>query len=307
MPDHKALFDQYAGQGIGYDWLSSPTENVDCNEGGKHCGFFYLGEQDTGCPDFQHSGWNCISSYLVELHSLGNIQAIHTANHSHAEVLEVCGPGGAEPCGFVFVGGHSNYGVMHNGYKTAVCQLPNDPPNYPYTTADGIDQPPYRTGHNHTNKLPVTINTQFWNSGGPNPLMFPYYPELPNRLTQFYWAAIDAWQYQDNEQCNNPEAAVSICPDGSCGYNHNQFQVFLIRLQWLPAERPFFGFVDPLGNIDNDCTETGPTCIPFYVSEDVPQGPAVMARDVRYGDPAFAPIQDYEDGTVLTMPGYTGE
>lgn len=294
----------HTGQAVGYPWLSSPIENDWPWSAGKHEGFKFLSESDLGCEQHNQSdtGLACITDYLLLVHTVGNIHALHTRVHSQYGVFRVCF---ANQCGLVATGGHADYGVMHNGYKVAVCQLATDPPNYPYTSGPGLNHPPYRAAINNTDRLPTAeVNPQFWNTMGPGVNQGRYYPDAPNNILRLSWASVDAWDYPTASACGDHHAAIAPCPDGSCALNHTAFQVFAVRLQNLPTERPFSGYTNVNGHVDPNCTAMGPTCVPLYIEASVPVGDALLARGVRQGRCDLIPCQEFDDGTPLRAPGH---
>ena len=292
---------QYAGQTIAYPWVSSPIENLYPISAGKHEGFTGLYEADTGC-EMQGLSGNCIRSYYLMVHSLGNLPAILTRIHSFGLAAEICaGDDGSGECGFIFTGGHHDYGMLHRGYKQAYCGLDDDPG----LPLDLIDQPPYRTGH-QLDSFPLRDeNVQFWSSLI-NPITNEFYPHGPNHMAEIAWSSSDAWDYMvdDPALCSDAVNAVQICPDGSCEFNHTLFQVFTIRLENLPTERPFSGFTDVNGHIDPSCTAVSEVCVPLFISETVPQGLALLNRNVRHAECAITPCLEFDDGTLLHAPGY---
>lgn len=299
-----SLWLEMAGQEIAYPWLSSSTENGYPYPDGKHEGFKGLYEEDTGCENFNGITANCIKSYFMLVHTLGTVHAIHTRFHSFALAAMICNE---NQCGKIFTGGVHDYGVLHNQYKETICELPGDHPNYPYDTQQGIHQPPYRTGHNTTDKPPTNgVNAQFWNSMI-NREQSTYYPHSPNYVFNVTWFGVDAWGYinGDSEGCSDPAQAVNICPDGSCEYNGSRFQVFEMLIKNLPTQRPFQGFTNVNGQVDMSCTATSANCIPLYIEKSVPQGAAILDRQVRQGDCGRAPCQEFDPGDGrLTIPGY---
>lgn len=284
------FFLQHTRQEVGYPWTSSPAENLFPYPSGKHDGFVILHETDTGCTMFSNfpSG-NCIKEYLLEVHTRGNAETMLTRFHSDAGAFKICtGAEGAEPCGFVFTGGITDYGVFHNLYKTELCRLKSDPENYPYEELfngrqQGIHQPPYRAETNS--------GAQFWSSLGPNPnwSKYGYYPEETNNVLQLAWNTVDPVNLIPDDQEICGDAGNAISKDGK----NAQFQVFTIVLQNLPVKRPFFGFTDKNGSIDESCVEASSSCIPLVIQENVPLGKPILNRRVRQGNPDYAPIQNY--------------
>lgn len=299
------LYISQTGHEIGYPWLSSPTENTYPFPEGKHEGFFNLLENNTNCDQTGRvGGLNCINAYLLQIHTLGMDHALYTRVHSQYGVFKVCNKAGTQ-CGYVTTGGWADYGVMHNGYKRQICQLDSDPYNYPYNTPEGLNHLPYRVAINTTLLPPNNLgNIQFWNSMGPSGSHIQYYPHLPNNILGLSWSSIDAWNYVDGLDCSNPSRSTAPCPDGSCNFNHTKFQIFAIKLQNLPTQRPFVGFTNVWGHIDPNCTTTSSTCIPLSITANTPQGDALLSRGVRQGKCDEIQCFDFDNGQILQMPGY---
>lgn len=307
---------QTDGQEIAYDWTSSPLENCYDGPGCKHVGYVFLEEHGLNCPQTgRETGYNCINGYLVLVHTIGNIHAMHTDKHSTYGVFEVCDKAGE--CGLVGTGGVADYGVYHAGYKQIVCQLENDPTDYPYGTGPGLNHLPYRASIFTTLSPPFsfTINPQFWNSRGPSTSWArQFYPDEPNHTLQMSWDSVDAFDMPDPADCANPEAAVTFYPDYP-ELNHTLFKVFAIVLQNLPTERPFNGWTNRAGHVDPACTETTAECVPLLIEATVPlpspEGDdqlilGLMSRGVdhiRCND--VTPCQEFDDGAAeLLPPGY---
>jgi hypothetical protein len=300
--------EQTNGQEIGYPWLSSVFENVYPFPMGNHEGFKFFAEDDTGCDQTERptdKSYTCVKSYLVLKHSMGTAHHLYTRIHSQYGVFEVCTLDLTQ-CGLVATGGHADYGVLHNGYKREICPLPSDPLSYPYDTPAGLNRLPYRAAINTTLLPPRTDdrNIQFWNSLGPGPGQIKNYPHLPNYILGMSWSHIDSWDYLDGTDCDDPALVVTPCADGTCPLNGTAFQVFSIRLQHLPSQRPFYGFTNVNGHIDLTCTEASPICVPLVIEATVPQGDALLGRGVHQGDCAESPCLEYDDGSRLFAPGY---
>lgn len=309
FPELWAIYLAQTGQEIGYPWLSKVTENVWPFPHGDHEGFKFLAETDTNCiqidPPAENQP-NCIKSYLVLVHSMGTVHHLYTRIHSNYGVFEVCSLDLSE-CGYVATGGLVDYGVTHAGYKREICQLPGDPPSYPYDTAAGLNRLPYRAAVDHSEKLPTeTENIEFWNSSGPGAGNIKNYPHRPNTILGLSWSAVDSWDYMDVSDCDNLELAIAPCPDGSCALNGTSFQVFAIRLQNLPSARPFSGWTDVDGHVDPTCTETSPICVPLVITDDVPLGNALLSKGVRQGKCDQVLCQEFDNGTPLYAPGFNG-
>jgi hypothetical protein len=256
---------------IGHPWLSSPMENGFPD--GKHSGFKFLAETDTGCEETV-PGWLCVDSYLYQVHSTGIGAEWRVRIHSHKAVLVVCDADGTQ-CGIVATGGHADFGNPHDLYKQSICPLASNPP-----AGTGLHQPPYRVRGGAGPNI-------FWSSLH-NPVTFQYYDPVPNRILQTAWIESDVWSLPVvGPGCVDPEQ------DEVTGGNQTTFQVFTFRLKIEDIPRPFEGFTDVYGNVDATCTEMGPNCVPLYVGADVPAGNVYFNRSVIAGDPAAAPIQTF--------------
>lgn len=305
--------EQTAGQQIGYPWLSSVFENVYPFPMGNHEGFKFLAQKDTNCAQTgRPSGYYCIKSYLYMVHTMGTAHHMYTRVHSHYGVFEVCTLDG-EQCGLIATGGHMDVGVLHNLYKQEICQLPGDPPSFPYLTAAGLNRIPYRALLNNSERPPKNgFNGQFWQYLGPGPGNIINYPHIPNYTLGASWTEVNAWEYVDGEACANPERVTVLCPDGNangdCAYTADTYQVFSIRLQNLPTERPYNGFTNVDGHIDKTCQEASPICVPFVIEAAVPccLDGALLGYGVRQGQCDEVECQYYGGDGLLLPPGYEG-
>lgn len=290
---------------IGNLWESSPIENVGLWPLGKHEGFINLSEVDTGCDPYNPTIYNgnCIRAYLYQIHALGNSAEFMARVHSWKAVLYVCGGiDGSGECGIVAFGGHHDYGERHSSYKKELCELGISDPsgtggNPPYKANHTIDQPPYIAG---AGSGPQYL---FWNSQANPVIGYAFDPDVNNIFTT-------AWNHlpwsvpsKDGQLCSDPEHDYFPCPDGSCRNSHREFQVFTMVAHLEGVPRPFEGYLDVYGNLNHNCTSVGPLCVPFYVSETVPEGDAHINRLVRHGNPNEAPIMRYGEGATLLPPG----
>lgn len=286
------------GREIGYEWLSSPIENAFPYPAGKHEGFTFLREDDTGRPQTPRAeGANYIDAYLLMLHALGNGHEIRGRFHSHYGVFKVSNEDGSKS-GYVATGGHADYGILMAPYKQRVVQLPGDPPNWPYGEPEQFKLP-YRA----TLRPTPGRNIQYWNSQGQGKVAM--YPHRPNHILQVAWSTLDAFMKLDDEHPEDEELDTYLCPDGSCEFNGSLFQVNAIRLLHLPTQRPFSGFTDVHGHVIS-ASEAGPNAVPLIITAGVPQGDAILARAFLRGNCDEAPCFEFDDGSVLTAPGYPG-
>lgn len=283
------------GQEVGYEWQTSVHENHFPFPDGKHEGFTFLREDDTGRHQTDRTaGANFIDSYLLMLHALSNGHEIRGRFHSHYGVFVVSD--GKGNSGMVATGGHGDYGILMHHYKEKVVKLPSDPPDWPYGQKEQFKLP-YRATLKPTPKM----NVQYWNSQGQGKVKT--YPHRPNNILQLAWSTLDAWDRLDDQFPENEDMDTSYCPDGSCEFNASLFQVNAIRLINLPTERPFIGFTDVHGHIIK-ATEAGPNAVPLIITAGVPQGDAVLSRAFVKGNCSEAPCQEFDDGATLYAPGY---
>lgn len=290
------LYMQATGQEIGYPWQTSPEENIFPYPEGKHEGFTFLREDNTGRPQTDRAeGANFIDSYLLMVHTLGDGHAIRTRYHSHYGVFVVSNE---DTWGYVATGGWGDYGVFHFPYKSKVVPMPSDPPDWPYGERGEFGLP-YRA-----TLQPDNDEVQFWNSQGQGRKR--QFPEQPNNILQLAWKEMDCWARPDESDPANHHKDIYHCPDGSCGFNGSLFQVNAIRLIHLPVERPFVGYTNVHGHVLPDCKEAGSGCVPLIITEGVPQGNAVLLREFQRGGCEDGPCQEFDDGAVLVAPGYGG-
>lgn len=294
-------------QQISYPW-QTPNENTS-----KHKGYLYLyTEAKDGCEQFSnitgfYDKYNCITHALYVVHSMGTVMEMNARYHSFRAVFRICDKATKTQCGFVQTGGWSDYGVLDCPYKKAQCPLPVDP--VPLSTDNGklpdnvaFNQPPYRAMDpvaDLDRSLKSGIMQQIWSSIGPNPSIAAYYPDPFNRFFGSVWASSDGWGPIDPAM---PSMDNFICKDGSCKYNHSQFQIFTLRLTNVP-KGPFAGFTDKKGNISSSCKSESADCIPLVTTSGTPEGNAVLNRAARVGKAEYAQIYDYdvcfnEDGSV---------
>lgn len=279
---------------FGYPWHTSPAENA--WPVGKHDGFHVLYEEDTNCDLGNQPPGPCIKSYLLIVHSIGTGHAVRTRFHSERLLALVCQEGGAEPCDIVETGGHADYGTFHSLYKQTICTA--DPANPPLPDNLVIDQQPYRT----TNGSART--TFFW-AANVNAIVEPYYNPIPNNIIDISWNELGVWSSPARA---NPECADPAHDTVFASANGTKHQVFSIQLHLDQfPERPFSGFTDVHGNrVEGmDCIAASAHCVPIFIGENVPQNATpILSRIPRHGDPDFAPIQDFDDGTPLLMNQY---
>lgn len=293
------LYLEAAGQEIGYKggWYSSDIENIFPFPAGKHEGFTFLREDDTGRTQSERTkGANFIDAYLLMIHTIGDGHAARARFHSHYGVFAVSDDKGNG--GLVATGGHGDYGILMSPYKDRVVPLPGDPLNWPYGERGEFGLP-YRA----TLKSSPGLNTQYWNSQGQGRVKT--HPHRPNNILQLAWSQLDCWSRLDVDYPDDPHMDTYFCPDGSCEFNGSLFQVNAIKLLRLPTERPFSGFTNVHGHVI-EATEAGPNAVPLIITEGVPQGDAILARTFLKGNCSEAPCQEFDDGTPLFAPGLGG-
>lgn len=289
------LYMQATNQEIGYPWQTSPEENY-YPYPGKHEGFTFLREDDTGRPQTERAeGANFIDSYLLMVHTLGTPHAIRTRYHSHYGVFTVSNEDKSQ-VGHIATGGWGDYGLWHNFYKTKVVPLTSDPPDWPYGEKGEFGLP-YRA-----RLQPDGDEVQFWNSQGQGRKR--QFPHEPNNILQLAWKQLDCWGRPDENDPTNPMKDIYHCPDGTCGFNGSLFQVNAIRLINLPSERPFSGYTNVHGHIVDDKYEG--TKVPLIITANVPQGNALLLREFQRGGCNDGPCLEFDDGTPLYAPGFNG-
>jgi hypothetical protein len=114
------------------------------------------------------------------------------------------------------------------------------------------------------------------------PIMRQFYPEPYNLPFEYDFHSVDAWGAVDPQ---NPTDLNLVCPTGNCPFNHTTLRVYQIVVR-VPEELAgsdgrvnFIGFTDLQGNIDYNCTETGPNCVPLII-ENAPVGTATFILPV---------------------------
>lgn len=261
----------------GYTWTY-----VRLNAQGKQDQLIAPGE---GCalfdndPGDQIPDRTCITNLLMRLHTTGENTHAKKRNHSIIVFARVCAIGASGkpviPCGFVQTAGNEDWGIKHQPYKTAFCYDATSPTHY--LTGETyplslVGQPPYvalqpaRGPYAHQLISTITFN----------PVVEDYYhtiwfPQFPNHLIRTTWGLLDAKEIYD---C----AEMEPIPTGLLA---TQFIVHAVTLANLPTERPFVGYTNQNGYVEEACTEIGFTCFPLVITEDVPLGTPFMSFPVQ--------------------------
>lgn len=293
---------------ISYPW-QTPDENSPVGLGHHH-GYVWLYDQArsddpySGCELFNNGGnlptesLNCVTDVLMELHTDGTQAHLRKRFHSHYLFMRVCDQTLTQ-CGIVATGGWVDYGILHTPYKTTHCPLPDYDPEVPAGYEFDLNQPPYRTSFVEYRGERVV---QFWSGLRPNQIIADLYPENPNHTVGVAWSTLDAWGIIDPTDCADPSLDVYGESVGITGLNNSLFQIFSIFLYEHPPA-PFVGWTDRWGHVAEGCTEAGTDCVPFIVTEGVPDGAALLNRPVKQGDPEAAPLLEFDPGAgVLLAP-----
>jgi hypothetical protein len=141
---------------------------------------------------------------------------------------------------------------------------------------------------------------QGWNSGR-QPIVGQFYPTPYNLLFEYDFHSADAWGAINADDLTEVHL---MCPAGDCPFNHSTLRVYEIVIR-VPEELAgpdgrvnFTGFTDLQGNIVDNCTETGPECIPLMI-ENAPVGSATFRLPVNNIPAAAYPDYDvYFDGVT---------
>ena len=274
-------------QTISYPWQTSHENTM------KHEGYKYTYSSDPDCTRRRHEEDNCVLASLIELHALGSQLEITTRFHSFRAIALISEGPNDEP-GTIELGGHSDFGILHCPYKREHCPLPSDPPG---SNFDGMRfHPPYRASEVSGGVKPELADGMIkhsWNSGW-QPVVREFYPEAYNLLFEYDFQTADAWGALNPD---NPTEVHLVCPEGNCPFNNSTLRVYEIVIR-VPEELAgpdgrvnFTGFTDVQGNIDGNCTEAGPNCVPLII-ENAPAGSATFHLPV--GKVPLAAYPDYD-------------
>ncbi len=293
---------------ISYPW-QTPDENSPVGLGHHH-GYVWLYDQarsddpHTGCELFNNGGHlptdslNCVTDVLMEIHTDGTQAHLRKRFHSHYLFMRVCDQATLTQCGIVATGGWVDYGILHTPYKNAHCPLAGVDPEVPEGYSFNLGQPPYRASQVAWKGNKVV---QIWSGLRPNTVVADLYPEQPNHTIGVVWSTLDAWGIIDAEHCADSAFDVSGTTQGIPGLNNSLFQIWEIYLYDHPPA-PFTGWTDRWGHVV-ECTKAGTDCVPFIVTEGVPDGAALLNRQVRQGDAEAAPFLEFDPGgEVLLAP-----
>lgn len=288
---------------ISYPW-QTPDENSPIGLG-HHRGYVWLYDQARGgCELFNNGGnlptdsINCITDVLIQLHTDGTQAHLRKRFHSHYVFMRVC-EHTLTQCGTVATGGWVDYGILHTPYKTTHCPLPGIDPEVPEGHVFNLDQPPYRTS---TVEWRPNRVVQFWSGLRPNQIIASLYPDNPNNSVGVVWSTLDAWGIIDPANCADPALDVYGESQGLTGLNNSLFQIFAVQLYEHPPA-PFVGWTDRWGHVVESCEPNTTDCVPFIITEGVPDGAALLNRRAKNGDPEAAPLLEFDPGNgALVAP-----
>jgi hypothetical protein len=284
-----------AGKTISYPWQTHNHAGVAENTA-KHNGYKWLVDVNLP-PLFLRLNWlntptpNAVRAVRTQYHFLSTNADARVRLHSFWAEMQICPTATPTNCGIVRGGGLWDTGILHAPYKQAWVPLPDqDPPGMigkiwrPGVDAatGGLTIDPYRAHSHRCEDLGVfdgTVNANLdnavlWTSA---PGVFGY-----NRHLGIFVKVFDA------AECLYPADTsrdIPICADGQCRFNGSEHVPFTYWAYVDPAldggvrDRDgrrdgrvnFNGFTDPAGRIDDSCTATSETCVP-YVLENAPIG-----------------------------------
>lgn len=283
--------------------------------GEAHHGFVFLWvEAENGCEKFDEWGEGCVRRALLRVHSTGTIHHLKVRQHSARLIAEVCNQNQTQ-CGVVETGSIQDYGIVHCPYKEIHCPLTVDPWGDLSGDGDNLsgleDQPPYKAARTIDlidRVLENSANPQFWQSLGPNTIMFKFFDDsgggayhpTPNQTFKLAWKAHDSWGLVDpmDFATDHPSENHLDAPDFRGGFNHSRFCVFNIRISFpdfVQVGPGFEGWTDRHGAIVENCTQEGVDCHPLKISSSVPQGIRTfsLSRSVM-PDCRDTPSQDFD-------------
>lgn len=234
----------------GYKWDISVQNTVDMSGYGY---LFAQGRPPAGSPQ----------AWALEFHATGGAIGAASRFHSYFGAVRVCNYTGdffsetltyGNKCGIVATGGHADFGMLQDDYKKSRCILPNDSPELDRS----LHPEPYRGYQQNNPSLYV------WTSDD----VFGH-----NKILSYDFRAFDDW---GQLHCTDP-----LTNDFIGGSNdHSLRHVYDININ-IPSEldkdgdgytEDFNGFTDLDGNIDLDCNEPGPNCVPLIIKGSVPVG-----------------------------------
>lgn len=291
-----------------YGSISYPWHTTDENSPvglGHHHGYVWLYDHARdGCELFNNGGHlptetiNCITDVLIQIHTDGTQAHLRKRFHSHYVFMRVCDQATLTQCGIVATGGWVDYGILETPYKQAHCPLPDFDPAVPEGYVFDLNQPPYRTSQVvwKGNKV-----VQFWSGLRPNAIVADLYPDSPNYTVGVAWSTLDAWGIIDPAHCADPAYDVLGSTQGISGLNNSLFQIWSVQLYEHPPA-PFVGWTNRWGHIVEGCTEASTDCVPYIVTEGVPDGAALLNRPVKQGDQEAAPYLEFDPGNGVLLP-----
>ncbi len=239
----------------------------------------------------------CITNVAYRVHMRGDEAHAKKRNHSGIIFARACAIGANGkpelPCGVVMTSGIEDWGPKHVPYKTSYCYDATTPRHFETNELyplDLIGQTPYfaiqptRGGYSHQFVSTITFNPNV------EPYYMGAYPEFPNHILRATWNLMDALE---EFHCAEGE---EIKPTG---FLATKYILHAVTLANLPETRPFVGWTDKNGYVDPTCTETGWTCYPLVITEDLPLGTPFMSYMVQMdglnadGTSTGVIIQDY--------------
>jgi hypothetical protein len=269
----------FLGQQISYPW-ETPNELM-------HKPHFYKYGYRTNLacdPNLNYDGQspvNCVTDFLVQYHGSGNPLDLLTQKHSFYAVGRICEYPNYTECGFIYSGGHANFGSLLVDYKEQRVLRPGGditvngvtyhiPAENDADADHPVGQEPYvgasredRAQFIHDND-PVPTGDQrmsIWSMG-----------QLPgwNEYIGFLFRTRDDWSGVNRDQ---PYQINFVCPDiTQCRYDSsihslNQFYAYIPANATFDPDgdgfADFSGFTDIQGRLNTSCTSASPTCVPL--------------------------------------------
>ena len=258
----------------GYTWLyvrisADGTQDMQPTDG-EGCALFDNGANPI--PDKL-----CITNALQRVHMRGDSMHAKKRNHSVVMVARACEISNGKPvapCGVVLTAAIEDWSIKHMPYKTAICYDETTPRHYQTNELyplSLIGQPPYvaiqspRNGFAHQLVSTITFNK----------IIEPYYmaafPEFQNHIIRVTWGLLDAMEYLP---CGGTEPIPT-------GYLAVRYIMHAVTLANLPTARPFNGFTNQNGYIDETCTAISPVCFPLVIMAEMPIGTPFMSYPVQ--------------------------
>lgn len=264
----------------------------------KHAGYkWYTFDTNGECVEERDviGAEGCVTAMRLQYHVVGSEMGVKTRFHSYYGQVEIKNPDGT--LGKVSTGGHADFGVLHNPYKTVHCALDSDPSSF------NISQPPYRA-------LDRAIGVTTWNGGINGINRFDGY----NRILRYDWIDYDTWTHESSCASYSDEALEFICSDlERCDNNHSRTRFYEVVVQIPPelrngsAKVSYTGFTDLAGNVDTSCVEASENCVPLKIENVDPTTDHVFRVSIggAANNPAAFPVDEYAiDFDVSPMGTY---